>query len=37
MNRYTKEQKRILKMIKQNPGRVIITAEQGLGKIKKIY
>ena len=37
MSKYTKEQKRILKLLKENPGKIIITAEQGLGKIKKIY
>ena len=38
MNRYTKEQKRILRLIKKNPGKIIITAEQGMGKIKtKIF
>lgn len=34
MNKYTKEQKRLLKLINKNPNKIIITAEQGLGKIK---
>lgn len=36
MNKYTKEQRRILRLIKKNPNKIIITAEQGLGKINKV-
>ena len=34
MNKYTKTQKKILNFIKQNPDKIIITAEQGIGKSK---
>jgi hypothetical protein len=34
MNKFTKYQKKILKLIKENPGKIIITAEQGIGKSK---
>lgn len=35
MNNYTKHQRRILKLMKEHPGKIIITAEQGLGKNQK--
>ena len=36
MNKYTKEQQRILRLIKKNPKKIIITAIQGLGKINGV-
>lgn len=36
MNKYTKEQRRILRLLKKFPDKIIVTAEQGLGKINKI-
>jgi len=37
MNKYTKTQKKIMKWIKQNPDKIIITAEQGLGKAPRLF
>lgn len=36
MNKYTKTQRRILRLLKNNSNKIIITAEQGLGKVKKL-
>ena len=36
VNKYTKQQKKILKLIDNNPNSIIITAEQGLGKVEKL-
>jgi hypothetical protein len=33
MNKYARYQRKILRLIKKNPNKIIITAEQGLGKI----
>lgn len=34
VNEFTEQQKKILKLIKENPNTLIITAEQGIGKAK---
>ena len=37
MSNLTKQQKKIIKAIQENPGKIIVTAEQGLGKNQKPY